>query len=311
MTLALAVIWTLLSPVSNAAAAAYSPDLDIRALREDNEAMMRAIDHLVSTAVEPEKIPALRARVDEALQHGGAAGARARGIYEGTTPPHDEMTAVVKGRGRLEPIDRRCEAIIGLHANMRKRWDRAYDVVHNLQPAAYDGEDNAQRAQSRIRRDAWGDAGHHLEDANRHLKECQPYTAEMDEYRQTVLSKTRRARQAREELARAVDTLSKSAEALGAAGREARARIDLVATEPQTENRGRAGQKIRELVDAARAVYYDADVAKHRSEDFGDNYRGYAGAYARFEERESAAERRLRDAEKPLKDAEDLLPRFR
>lgn len=296
----------LLSPARASEPPKYEADAELKSLGSYAEADIADVNKLLSTPMEKAQAPALKAGIDDIGRQADGASASAQALDAAAQPPILEMTADIKGKGIRESFESRIEA--ASTAAPRKRWAKDSERARTLQnEPAPPGETPEEKAK---RKDAIKAVLDLLAQADAALLDVETRLKAMDESRASARQENGRAATAEGELAAAVTRLGKGAGLIRDSSAEAKAAIDLLGTEPENETYTRANQKLAPVLDGGRAVYHEADVVKHRAQDFSARYAAYLKHAARFESERKAALQRLSDADGLLSSAEDALGRL-
>lgn len=299
--------------------AAAEPDPGVKDLKAASLGMIESVDRLLSTPVDPARIPALKDGADRLLAEVRNCDNRSQEASLNADTALRGMEESVKGRGSLEALDRRHEKTAARLAELQERLRRGQSEAEALKsildgrPRPKDGEDESEaRARHGRAKDCLEKAQNWLERADSRLKESAERVRAMDDDRGSCKSGLSRARAPKDELARAAAEIARLAAPLPDGVGEFRTRLEAMAGRPDdNETRGRVYPKQETLLDGGRGVYAQTQTAHARAEAFWDRAGAFAKAHSRFEENRKSCETLHSDASDLIDQAEPCLKKAR
>lgn len=289
-----------LAPAS-ALAARYDPDPDRAALRQAATVSHATVVEATGRALEPEKVPAIEAGLDEGLRLARLASDAARSLDAAARQRAAEMAAGVKA------ADPRIKELSEPIAGERLRWERLSNEHADLKKKVDDLPDEEKKKLQPLLDKAAGalrSAADALLPLESSIKIMGEQALAMKEDRQEALGPL-------------VEISSAAAAAIGRAGdlpapmAEAKSRLSALSQEPRNIARNRAWEKLEALRDITRGLFQAADSACNRADDFRRLSASYERAYGAFEKARQAASSSPSGAKSLLDEAHKALAQVR
>jgi hypothetical protein len=282
--------------------AKYDPGEDRAALRSHATAAYEAAANAAGRPLEAAKAAAIKSDLDEAAGQSRLAAEAAKSMETAAGLRADEMDNVVNGRLGSAPEAAAKQATDAAAAG-QSRWktlskDRddlkgKVDALPDEKKAKFkDGMDKATAA---------------LDGADAALLPAQAGAATMTAGAAQMAALRSRALGPAGERKAADDEVVAAYNNLPPPVAEAKAAVDLLGTEPQAENRTRAGQKLGVSRDVTQRLLAAADRACNRSDDFYGLSKGFDLSRGSYEDGRQAADGKPAAAKALLDQAEAAL----
>lgn len=298
----------LVSPARASQAPAYDPEPSIKVLLERSQAGTQDVDKLLGTTLEKEQAPILKAAVDDLQAQTQGVSDAAHRLDSDAGQPDQHMTDRVKGRGE-KSFDDAYDDAASVDAALRKRWQDDTAQAKRLKDAPASGKLSADELSKR--KDDVDRLIESLSEVDGVLSALEDALRTMDDARGTAKQAKDLGGEGKYELGSAAGEAVKAAQAVAQASTEAKARIDLLGVEPQTENHTMASVKLQPVLDGGRAASRQADVVKNRARDFASRYAQFTKAESRFDDARKTMKDKRDEASAELASAEDSLGRLK
>ena len=270
----------LLAPAP-ALAARYAPGFDRAALRQAATLANSSVVDATGLALEPEKVPAITAGLDEGLRQARLAAEAARSL---DPPPRPRGAARASG-AQDAPHPRRHKEAADPVAAVRARLTRL-----SAEQAELTGKVEALPEEPRKKlRPLLAKAGAGLRAAGDALRPLESALKLMDEQAIALKELRRDSRGPLVEISSAAAGTILRAEDLPPALAEAKARLALLGQEPRAAARGRAWEKLDLLRGITGALFQDADRACNRADELRRVSSDHDRAAEAFEKARGAA----------------------
>ena len=270
----------LLAPAP-ALAARYDPGFDRAALRQAATLANSSVVDATGLALEPEKVPAITAGLDEGLRQARLAAEAARSLDAAAR----QRGAALESGAKDADLARRIKEAADPVAAVRARLTR-----HSAEQAELTGKVEALPEEPRKKlRPLLAKAGAGLRAAGDALRPLESALKLMDEQAIALKELRRDSRGPLVEISSAAAGTILRAEDLPPALAEAKARLALLGQEPRAAARGRAWEKLDLLRGITGALFQDADRACNRADELRRVSSDHDRAAEAFEKARGAA----------------------
>ncbi len=270
----------LLAPAP-ALAARYDPGFDRAALRQAATLANSSVVDATGLALEPEKVPAITAGLDEGLRQARLAAEAARSLDAAAR----QRGAALESGAKDADLARRIKEAADPVAAVRARLTRL-----SAEQAELTGKVEALPEEPRKKlRPLLAKAGAGLRAAGDALRPLESALKLMDEQAIALKELRRDSRGPLVEISSAAAGTILRAEDLPPALAEAKARLALLGQEPRAAARGRAWEKLDLLRGITGALFQDADRACNRADELRRVSSDHDRAAEAFEKARGAA----------------------
>lgn len=270
----------LLSPAP-ALAARYDPSFDRAALRQAATLANSSVVDATGLALEPEKVPAITAGLDEGLRQARLAAEAARSLDAAARL----RGAALESGSKDAVLSRRIKELADPLAAERARLTR----LSSEQAALTEKVDALPEEAKKKLRPILSKAGAGLRSAGDALRPLESAISVMGERALEMKELQRDSRGPLLEISSAAAGTILRAEDLPPALAEAKARLALLGQEPLAAARGRAWEKLDVLRGVTRMLFQDADRACNRTDEFRRLSSDYDRAAEGFEKARGTA----------------------
>lgn len=266
---------------SAASAARYDPDFDRAALRQAATLAHSGIVDATGLPLEPEKVPAITAGLDEGLRQARLAAGSARSLDDAARRRGEAMEAAVK-EGALE---RALKELLEPVAAERRRLARLSAERGELKEKVEALPEGERKKLEPLLAKAEGA----LSEAAGALRPLEEAAKSMEERGLEMKSRQRDAAGPLVEISSAAAGTIGRAEDLAPAMAEAKARLAVLGQEPRDVARTRAWEKLDLLRGVVRLLFQDADRACNRADEFRRASSSYERAFDDYDRARRAA----------------------
>jgi len=270
----------LLSPAP-ALAARYDPSFDRAALRQAATLANSSVVDASGLSLEPEKVPAITAGLDEGLRQARLAADAARSLDAAAR----QRGAALEAGSKDAVLSRRIKEVLDPVAAERARLTRLSSDQAEL---AKKVDALPEEVQKKLR-PLLSKAGDGLRSAGDALRPLDEAIRTMEEQALAMKEVQRDSRGPLLEISSAAAGTILRAEDLPPALAEAKARLALLGQEPRAAARGRAWEKLDVLRGVTRMLFQDADRACNRADELRRVSSDYDRAAEAFEKARGAA----------------------
>lgn len=286
----------------------YEPEPAIKTLLSSADAALGDVSKLIGTPLEKEQAAKLKETIDDLKDLAQRAADASQKLAADAELADQLMTIRVKGRGEASFDDVYDEAAAG-DAALRKRRQLAVVSGKTLKNGPAPAKASADELSKR--RDEIDRILDLLSQADSVLGQMEDALKAMDDARSTAKQSKNIGGDAKYQLGQASAEAVKAAADAARAAPEAKGRVDLLGTEPQTENHDAASRKLQPLMDDGRTAARQADVVKNRAREFSSRYAAFLKASARFDDARKTLKSKSDEAAGLLSQAEDALSRLK
>ena len=243
-----------------ASASRYDPDSDLAALRQAATLAHSVTVDATGLALEPEKVAAITAGLDEGLRQARLAADAARSLEAAAQKRGAEMASVVKPAA----LDRKLKDFLAPIAAERRRWERLSSEHAELKTRV----DNLPEEERQKLRPLLARASNALSSALDALRPLEKSATNAGELALVMKGAHQEALGPLVEVSTQTSWVIYSADNLPQALSEAKSRLGVLGQEPRHVARNRAWQQLELLRGITRQLFEAADRACNRADDF-------------------------------------------
>lgn len=255
-----------------ALAARYDPSFDRAALRQAATLANSAVVDASGLSLEPEKVPAITAGLEEGLRQARLAADAARSLDAAARQRGAALESASKDPVLARRVKEAADPVAAERARLAPLSSEQADLTRKVDAAP---EETQKKLRPLL---AKADAG--LRSASDALRPLEAALKAMEEQALAMKEIQRDSRGPLLEISSAAAGTILRAEDLPTALAEAKSRLALLGAEPRAAARGRAWEKLDILRGITRALFQDADRACNRAEEL----RGIASDHDRAAE---------------------------
>lgn len=270
----------LLSPVP-APAARYDPSFDRAALRQAATLANSSVVDATGLSLEPEKVPAIVAGLDEGLRQARLAAEAARSLDAAARRRGAELESGSKDADLARRVKEASDPVAAERARLSRLSSEQAELTGKV--------DSAPEETRKKLRPLLSKAGAGLRSAGDALRPLEAAVRLMDEQALAMKELRRDSRGPLVEISSAAAGTILRAEELPPALAEAKDRLSLLGSEPRAAARSRAWERLDILRGITRLLFQDADRACNRADELRRVSSDHDRAAEAFEKARGAA----------------------
>lgn len=270
----------LLSPVP-ALAARYDPSFDRAALRQAATLANSSVVDATGLSLEPEKVPAITAGLDEGLRQARLAAEAARSLDAAARQRGAALESGSKDADLARRVKEASDPVSAERARLSRLASEQAELAEKVEALP---EEPRKKLRPLLAK-----AGAGLRSAGEALRPLESALKLMDEQALALKELRRDSRGPVVEISSAAAGTILRAEELPPALAEAKSRLALLGSEPRAAARGRAWEKLDVLRGITRLLFQDADRACNRADELRRVSSDHDRAAEAFEKARGAA----------------------